>query len=215
MSDRESTSDTSGSDSESYESSSSEELVLKPVFVSKNQRKSHVNQQNSKPDGSNRSTQTEVIVDNDIGEIDRKKEIALNKASHEVKVEKTNGDEFDGIDDTDDIHPEQEYDEWRIREKDRYKRDRERLIQEEQMKDEIVRRGNLTEQELIDDFKKRRQEEDSTTTSSKPKNHHRGAFFNDNEDIDRLLKRTHEHVGDDDDNDNAKDHSRPTKFKFN
>lgn len=35
MSDRESTSGTSGSDSESYESSSSEEVVLKPVFVSK------------------------------------------------------------------------------------------------------------------------------------------------------------------------------------
>lgn len=213
MSDSESTNDTSGSDSESYESSSSEEVVLKPVFVSKNQRKSHVNQQNSKSTDTNRGTQTEVVVTKEIGGIDRKKEIALNKASHEVKVEKTEGDEFDGIDDADDIYPEKEYDEWRIREKDRYKRDRERIMQEEQIKDEIVRRGNLTEQELIDDFKKRRQEEDSAA-SSMPKNYHKGAFFNGSEDIDKLLKRTYEHVGDDDD-DNAKDHSRPTRLKFN
>lgn len=213
MSDMESSNDASGSDSESYESSSSEEVVLKPVFVSKNQRKSHVNQQNSKPNDTNRSTQTKIIVDKEIGETDRKKEIALNKATHEVKVEKTDGDEFDGTDDADDIYPEKEYDEWKIREKDRYKRDRERIMQEEQMKDEIVRRGNLTEQELIDDFKKRRQDKDSPA-SSKPKDYHKGAFFNDNEDIDTLLKRTYEHVGGDDD-DNDKDHSRPTKLKFN
>lgn len=209
MSDRESSSGTSGSDSESYESSSSEEEVLKPVFVSKNQRKSHVNQQNSKPSDTNRGTRTEA-VDKEIRETDRKKEIALNKASHEVRIEKTDDNEFDGIDDADDIYPEKEYDEWRLREKDRYKRDRERILQEEQVKDEMVRRGNLTEQELMDDFKKRRQEEDS----KKPKNYHKGAFFNDDEDIDKLLKRTYEHVGDDDD-DNAKDHSRPTKLKFN
>ena len=67
-----------------------------------------------------------MLCAKEIGEIDRKKEIALNKASHEVKVEKTDGDEFDGIDDADDIYPEKEYNEWRIREKDRYKRDRER-----------------------------------------------------------------------------------------
>ncbi|CUM49784.1 Splicing factor, Prp19-binding domain-containing protein [Debaryomyces fabryi] len=215
MTDRESSSDTSGSDAESYESSSSEEVVLKPIFVSRKQRKSH-EKQNGKPKAStNRSSQTEVPINKDTEDVDRKKEITLNKASHEVKIEKADGDEFDGIDDTDDIYPEREYQEWRIREKDRYARDREVMVQEEEMKDEIVRRGNLTEQELIEDFKKRQHEED-LLTSTKPKNYHKGAFFNDNEDINRLLKRTYEHVGDDDnDDDNAKDHSRPTKLKFN
>lgn len=215
MTDRESSSDTSGSDAESYESSSSEEVVLKPIFVSRKQRKSH-EKPNGKPKAStNRSSQTEVPINKNKEDVDRKKEIALNKASHEVKIEKADGDEFDGIDDTDDIYPEREYQEWRIREKDRYARDREVMVQEEEMKDEIMRRGNLTEQELIEDFKKRQHEED-LLTSTKPKNYHKGAFFNDNEDINRLLKRTYEHVGDDDnDDDNAKDHSRPTKLKFN
>lgn len=215
MVDKESSSDTSGSDSESYESSSSEEVVLKPIFVSKKQRKSHEKPNEKSNARTNRSSPTEVAGNADREDVNRKKEIALKKASREVRIEEADGVEFDGIDDTDDIYPEKEYEEWRRREKDRYRRDRELMMQEEEMKDEIVRRGNLSEQELMEDFKKRQQKKD-LLASERPKNYYRGAFFTDNEDINRLLKRTYEHIGDnDDDDDNARDHSRPTKLKFN
>lgn len=214
MSDEESSSYASGSNSESYESSSNEEVVLKPVFLSRNQRKSHENLQKSKQNDINRGIEEGRIDEKVISEIDRKKAIILNKAGHEVNTEKIDGNEFDGVDDADDVDPENEYEDWKIRENGRYKRDRERMAQEEQTKDEKVRRDNLTEEALIDDFKKRQKERESEFASI-PNNYHKGAFFGDNENINNLLKRTYEHIGDDEDNDNTRDHSRPTKLRFN
>lgn len=213
MSDQDSSSYTSGSDGESYESSSSEEVVLKPVFLTKDQRrkthvKSNVKQDNAKgPEGGN-------IDLKPTGEVDRRKEIALSKAGHEMKVETGDGDDFDGVDDADDLNPEQEYEEWQRREKERYQRDRERMAYEERTKDDKVRRENLTEQELIDDFNARQKEQPSQDESRQTK-YPKGAFFGDNESISNLLKRTHTQTGDDGDDDYDKDHSRPTRLKFN
>lgn len=199
MGDSESSNGVNESNSESYESSSEEEVMFKPVFVSKDQR------------NASKKGPSENQVNDSNPEENKKKELTLKRAGQEIRIEEDLSNDFGGVDDTDDLDPAKERQDWRARETNRYKRDRQALEVYEKTMDERIRRDRLTEEELVEDFKKR-QNQNPNGEHDGPKEL-RGAFFHDDEDISKLMKRSYSQA-DDDDDDNKKDHSRPTKLKF-
>ncbi|RCK64074.1 hypothetical protein Cantr_10684 [Candida viswanathii] len=116
------------SGSSSDESSSEEETVIKPVFVSKAQR----NTQQTPP------ATKETTKDED----QRRKEIIYSKLDTKETETTTlsKKDEFDGADDTDDIEPEVEFENWKSRELARFQRDFEIIKQVELEKEDQLKR---------------------------------------------------------------------------
>lgn len=102
--------------------------------------------------------------------------------------------DFSGIDDTDNVDPEQEYALWKLRELQRRQRDRLQLEQLETEKEDLLRRqqGTLGPKEA------------SASASDVPKQ--LGSFYADGID-EKLLKRDYGEVED------LGDHSRPTRYK--
>ncbi|EAZ63148.2 predicted protein [Scheffersomyces stipitis CBS 6054] len=201
-----SSSGSESSDSGSYESSSEDELILQPVFLTKSQR----SKKTESEDNENRSKQALLSkIDNNISN-------SINDLTVDSETL------YDGIDDTDDLDPEKEYSDWKERELARFNRDRLAWQLEEQEQDEKIRRQQLTEEELQQRFEDKKLQHKETTgisaavsnvtvgTAGTSKIYHKGAFYHDDEDIDKLLKRDYAQV----DEDNKKDHSRPTKLKF-
>lgn len=129
--------------------------------------------------------------------------LAMARAEQHVKVEQNEAklEDFDGVDDTDDVEPEKEYELWRNREKYRKDRDRKKLAVLEEEKEEAVRRnlggstGNGEESGTA---------EKSDTITRKSAN--LGSYYAQNID-EKLLSRNYENVEDN------TDHSRPTRFK--
>ncbi|KAG7662788.1 uncharacterized protein J8A68_003711 [[Candida] subhashii] len=193
-------------DSDSSDSSSSEdEQIQKPIFISKKQRIKQLTQEDQK-----------------LNE-DRQKQILLSKLENNdskslTEVATDNADDlFDGIDDTDDLDPEQEYDAWKQRELMRFERDQKIIEQQELQKEEELRRSEMTEIEKVKEFQSRKKQQDDTKSNSNDNNHgyyHKGVFYNDEdkEDMANLLKRDYTEIAND--NDNLKDHSRPTRLKL-
>ena len=133
--DQNSSSSYESSDDSSSSSSSEEETIIKPVFIS--QRKSQ------------QSTTKEISR---VEEEQRKKEILNSKLDQkEASIEETQRDEFDGVDDTDDIEPELEYENWKTRELLRLKRDFEIIKQLELEKEDQLKRNH--QQQLQEDIK--------------------------------------------------------------
>lgn len=168
----------SGSDSGSYESSSSsgseDEVLLKPVFLKKTTKL--------------RATQPSAL------------EIALLRAEHHLQLhekaaEKT---DYDGVDDTDDIDPEAEFEQWKQRERSRYERDIQRLRDEEQEKEDAIRRKQTTSAEQPEPSAER---ESGSADGAKI-----GAFYSSQVD-EKFLKRDYHDIED------SGDHSRPTKYR--
>ncbi|KAK6463685.1 hypothetical protein DFJ63DRAFT_312994 [Scheffersomyces coipomensis] len=192
----------SSSDEDSSSSEEEEKLMLKPIFVSKSKRQSQ-----------DQLTPTTNSKDITISKLDNLTQ------DDKLDVSNLNDDNnFDGIDDTDDIDPEQEYNAWKQRELNRYNRDQLILQQQDSTKDDQLRRSQLNETQLIKEFNNRKiqpNDESINTTKSNDK-YHKGAFYHDNDDIQqKFLKRNYSpNDNDNDDNDNGKDHSRPTKLKF-
>lgn len=108
---------------------------------------------------------------------------------------------YDGIDDTDDLDPEKEYSDWKERELARFNRDRLAWQLEEQEQDEKIRRQQLTEEELQQRFEDKKLQHKETTgisaavsnvtvgTAGTSKIYHKGAFYHDDEDIDKLASQ--------------------------
>lgn len=154
--------------------------VFKPTFVKKNQR-----DQGAQPE----KTADEVWEEE---EATRKQlaQQALEEQVEKVKEEKRLGkkewdddvaDEND-IDDTEDIDPEAEYMEWKLRELKRLKRDREKMLARERELEEIERRRNLTEEERAAEdkaFLEQQQVEKGERGDVKfmQRYFHKGAFF--------------------------------------
>lgn len=161
------TESSSGSESESESSSSEDELLIRPVFLKK--------------------TKAPSVQKEDSGV-----QITLAKAEHhqllqDKAVEKA---DYDGVDDTDDVNPEQEYKEWILREKQRKARDTLRMHEAEEAKEDAVRRKAGIAREG-------RQETESAKI---------GAFYTSEID-EKFLKRDYKDVED------SGDHSRPTKYR--
>ncbi|KAK7683926.1 hypothetical protein QCA50_012897 [Cerrena zonata] len=112
--------------------SESDRPMVKPVFLSKSKRQ------------PGQSPQEDT---------DRLKRITLSKAEHSLQVDEkeVKEDQFDGIQDTDDVDPEAEYLEWMQREYQRYQRDRSTLKLEEDEKDALVRRRLNLEVPSVDE----------------------------------------------------------------
>lgn len=88
------------------------------------------------------------------------------------------------VDDTDGLDPEAEYEEWKLRELIRIKRDKEEREEREREAEELERRRNMTEAERIEeDLKKIEEQQKGKDDKAKPvfmqKYHHKGAFFMD------------------------------------
>lgn len=122
----------SESESDSDSDSGSDRPMVKPVFLSKSKRQ------------PGQSPQEDT---------DRLKRITLSKAEHSLQVDEkeVKEDQFDGIQDTDDVDPEAEYLEWMQREYQRYQRDRLTLKLEEDEKDALVRRRLNLEVPSVDE----------------------------------------------------------------
>lgn len=172
----------SSSSAESSEYSDSEpEILANPVFVKGKsaQKKGIVN---SNPDPANKDHKSEKILQN------------LENAKDSSNLPE---EEFNGIDDTDGMDPEQEYLQWKDREYNRYQRDRQELIDLEDSQAEVLRRENMTESELQSEFNAR-------DSSSAPKKF--GTFYDGDDEIHQKLAQR-------DSKYSYSDHSRPTRFK--
>ncbi|EGW32542.1 uncharacterized protein SPAPADRAFT_51088 [Spathaspora passalidarum NRRL Y-27907] len=119
-------------DSDSSESSSSEEeqqQIAKPVFISKKNRTESPHQASTEDEDK------------------RKREVLLSKLStdqtitSEGETNKPSNEDFDGIDDTDDLNPEEEYNAWKQREVMRFNRDQQLIIEKEILKEEALQRA--------------------------------------------------------------------------
>ncbi|CCE88756.1 Piso0_001535 [Millerozyma farinosa CBS 7064] len=207
MSDRESSSRSDDDDSSSYESSSEEEPMLKPVFLNKKQRQGPrpASDGDDKRDGSTRD-----------GDKSQKKESILKQADRPEEVE-TRFENYDGVDDMDDLDVEGELRAWEERERSRVERDRRRLEEEENAKDEAMRLQSLSEREREEAFLRRSEQQrmnghgsqpGEPGSSSAPGKHHKAAFYQDDGEMSRFLKRVHSGTEDDG------DHSRPRKYKI-
>ncbi|CCE79470.1 Piso0_001535 [Millerozyma farinosa CBS 7064] len=207
MSDLESSSRSDDDDSSSYESSSDDEPMLKPVFLNKKQRQGprSASDGDDKTDGSTRDSDKS-----------QKKESILKQVDRPEEVE-TRFENYDGVDDTDDLDIENELRVWEERERNRVERDRRKLEEEENAKDEALRLHSLSERERQEAFLRRseqqrkdRQESShgEAGNSSAPGKYHKAAFYQDDEDMSKFLKRAHSEIEDD------VDHSRPRKYKI-
>ncbi|CUM63311.1 uncharacterized protein PRCAT00000882001 [Priceomyces carsonii] len=181
---------TSDSNSSGDETSSDEEVILKPVFIDKFRRAKTVASNDKRSRGLDR---------NDKALVASKMDAMSQRSTVEMDV-------FDGVDDTDDIDPEGDYEAWKRREKERYVRDRALLEAQEAAKNDKYRRLRAAEEAIAGQEIKAAE---STEQRDGRRPLHRGAFFNDDEEIQsRFLKRDYDDVEDN------KDHSRPTRLKF-
>ncbi|ODV78271.1 uncharacterized protein CANTADRAFT_262663 [Suhomyces tanzawaensis NRRL Y-17324] len=120
----------SSEESSEYESTSSEssQEVLKPVFVKK---------------GKKAELDTKEVVKDQAKTIISKLE---SKGTKSPDVSEKN--DFDGVDDTDDLDPEQEFEQWKERERLRFLRDRQLLQTEETAKEDRLRGVKRRAEEL-------------------------------------------------------------------
>ena len=120
--------------------------------------------------------------------------MARAEFQNQLEAKSTEKGQFEGVDDTDNVDPEREYREWKQREIERKQRDRKRLEEQENEKEDIIRR------QLNPDIVREEREHSQERTK------HLGSFYLDEID-EKLLKRTHEEVED------LGDHSRPTRHR--
>ncbi|ODQ54039.1 hypothetical protein SAICODRAFT_24370 [Saitoella complicata NRRL Y-17804] len=127
-------------DSEGEEESEEEapRMLLKPTFVPKNKR-SEVKAEEPDPEATEAKRKALSIA---LAEEQLKRDAAEAAAA-------LNASEGAEVDDTDDLDPERERAEWKIRELGRIKRDREELIAREKEREEVERRRNMDEEERL------------------------------------------------------------------
>lgn len=163
----------SASESESSSSDDNAELLSRPVFLKKSTKKPEHNAPSSK--------------------------VALARAEHhqQIEVKKAEKQDFDGIEDTDNLDPAHEFEMWEVRERERKQRDRKKLEEIEQEKEDALRRQMNRDHGGTGDTR----DQDSNGNGSQL-----GVFYSSSID-GNLLKRDYRDVED------LGDHSRPTRYK--
>ncbi|KAM9938999.1 hypothetical protein OXX80_001538 [Metschnikowia pulcherrima] len=166
----------SGSDSSSDSSSDSDSQLhlARPIFLKKRQ-----------------SIKNETSRDSP--------NAALAKAEHISKIAAKSVESlpFDGVDDRDDIDPEEEYRQWTLREAARKKRDLDRLAEEERAKEDALRRKKGVVANPESDIHLGEKAQKSVKI---------GSFYA--EDVhEKFRKRDYTDV------EGNEDHSQPTKYK--
>ncbi|EGV61351.1 hypothetical protein PSN45_000015 [Yamadazyma tenuis] len=185
MSDDNSDYSTTGTSSSGSESDEPVQLLQKPVFIKKSK-------------SSDASASEAVAVANNTK---HKVVTNLENANENIKSSQL-GVEFNGVSDVDGLDPEKDYNEWKQREYVRYIRDRSEMIELEEIKADLIRRNQMSEEELVNIFEERQRAKPPNTTGASSRI---GVFYNDDSLVQKLSERNY--------NEKHIDHSRPTKFK--
>ncbi|RIA84761.1 splicing factor, Prp19-binding domain-containing protein [Glomus cerebriforme] len=176
-----------------YETDSEEEeqisrKLLKPVFIPKAHRETVLERERMKE----LEEETERKRLRELEE--RKKESHAMVEEHVQKSLQKEVSEDTGlqeIDDTDGLDEQAEYEEWKLRELRRVKRDKEERLAREKERDEIERRRNMSEEqrtkEDMERIKKQREEKPKGQYKFLQKYYHKGSFYM--EDDNQILKR--------------------------
>lgn len=210
-----------GSDySDSSSDSNCPELLSNPVFIRKPSGKPLKNQPSGSPSPSsindvgvgvprpNNATNSDTNTHKHTPKHTNGDERILRNLQVHQHQQRQSADKLDVVDDTDGLDPEQEYIAWKTREYERYIRDRQEVVELEKEKADLIRRSNMTEQEL-QEVHKDEPEPQVDNGGSKTK---LGAFYNDDDGGDdndfkqKLLARDYKQE--------RLDHSRPTRFKL-
>lgn len=178
-------------DSSEYSSSGSEssdnepqQLLTKPVFIKRSNKKTS----EEKPLDLDPSSHSDKLLRN----LEN-----VNGKQNEMELES----DFNGVDDTDGLDPEAEYNAWRVREYNRYLKSREQMIELEDEESEKLRRRNMTLEQLEQQNLERMKQSGSNRDS-----YNIGAFGSNDDEFKKKIK-------DRDYSEKKLDHSRPTRFK--
>lgn len=189
-------SEESSSSEEEEEESSSDELrkrlrMSRPIFVKRNgvaQKPEKTEDEIWEEEQAKKKAQAHEFV-----------RAELERQAEEKKAGRRYWDDEDvaaeeDVDDTDDLDPEMEYTEWKLRELKRIKRERDKLIEREKELEEKERRRNLTAEEREKEDKERFEQQQAERgekgqMSYLQKYFHKGAFFTDDLKDAGLAKR--------------------------
>lgn len=184
--------DSSSETGESEEESEEEQApLLKPVFLKKN------------PKAATLASTSEK---------DLPAAHTLARAEHllQQNAKSAPEDDFGGIDDTDDLDPEAEYNAWLARDKARRDRDRQNILEAELEKDDAVRRRLQAGSAPDTALDQPETPKDQKNIEKTPAGHrYNPGVFRFAEDQEQFLKRDYSQV----DGDNTIDHSRPTRAR--
>ncbi|GAA5951275.1 hypothetical protein JCM21900_003824 [Sporobolomyces salmonicolor] len=167
--------------SSEYETDSSEEPlapIYKPVFVSKRNRDTIAERE--------KELDPSVVEERRQAEIQKQKEQSKNLVAESIVrelAEKEAPALQPEVDDTDGLDPEGEFEEWKLRELQRLKRDREARYALEKVREEVEARRAMPEalrlKEDLERAKKSREEKKKGSQVFLQKYHHKGAFHQD------------------------------------
>ncbi|GAA6063714.1 hypothetical protein JCM10212_001825, partial [Sporobolomyces blumeae] len=178
---------TAKEESSEYETDSEEESedeplkpIYKPVFVSKRNRDTIAERE--------KELDPEVVEAKRNAEIEKQKEQSKNLVAESIvrelaekEVEQVQPD----VDDTDGLDPEGEFEEWKLRELMRIKRDKEARYALEKIREEVEARRSMPEhlrlKEDTERAEKSRKDKKKGSQVFMQKYHHKGAFHQDQE----------------------------------
>ncbi|CAG8572033.1 11597_t:CDS:2 [Funneliformis mosseae] len=176
--------ETSEYETDSEEEEQSSRKLLKPVFIPKAHRETVLERERM----AKLEEEAELKRIQELEE--RKKESHAMVAEVVQKALQKEVNEDTGlqeIDDTDGLDEQAEYDEWKLRELRRIKRDKEESAAREKEREEIERRRNMSEEhrmkEDMERIKKQREEKPKSQYKFLQKYYHKGAFYLENEDV--------------------------------
>jgi microfibrillar-associated protein 1 len=189
-----------GSDSEDEEDQDSDDSeeeaaptrkFVAPTFISKAQRKTAPKQSEqdmAAEEERRRQEKADALLQAQI-----EKDAAARAASRKAWDDE-DPDAVEDVDDTDDLDPEAERAAWKLRELHRVKRERETIEAAEKEREEVERRRNLTaEQREAEDSAhiaaQKEEKEGRGQAGFMQKYHHKGAFFQDDEQLQEISKR--------------------------
>ncbi|KAI4721492.1 hypothetical protein E4T48_02232 [Aureobasidium sp. EXF-10727] len=191
-SEEDSESDENDEDDESEEEAPTRKFIA-PTFVSKAQRKTVAAPQQSEQDltaeeDRKRKEKADALLQAQI------EKDAQARAAGRRAWDDEDPDALEDVDDTDNLDPEAELAAWKLRELRRVKRDREAIEAAEKEREEIERRRNLTaEQREAEDAAhiaaQKEEKEGRGQAGFMQKYHHKGAFFQDDEQLQEISKR--------------------------
>ena len=194
--------ETSEESSEEEEESSEEDTfprrpLIRPTFVPKSQR----DKPNTNGSSIGLAAYAAVQEDDPSAKIEKSKEQAIKfveneirnaaQAAYEAQMNSDANKGMEAVDDTDDLDPAAERAAWKLRELQRIKREREKLIARELEREELEKRRNMEESErLKEDYARVRELEDEREQNRgkmdfMQKYYHKGAFYQDEEILQR------------------------------
>ncbi|KAJ3163521.1 Microfibrillar-associated protein 1 [Geranomyces michiganensis] len=163
--------------------------LLKPVFIKKNQRETILEKERLEAEAA-AAEEARLLA------AEEKKRESHNMVAEELRREQAAAEVTTAapeVDDTDNVNEEEEYAAWKLRELRRIKRDREEADAREAAIEDLERRRNMTDAEIMAEKRKEGTLKDHGG-ADKPKHRfmqkyfHKGAFFVDDEAVGKVLQ---------------------------